>query len=219
MDTLRIYGNLSLLEMAPVLLAAEKIYPGKTAVEHGSVMSLWGAIERSREPRLRRAIRHCDEFRNAGAARRRRRTRTCALSSLSPSAPTVSWRAAPRASARLADLRGKRVGTQLESSAAYFLDSMLRTAGLTEEDVVSVPFMAKTAGAAHPASGSAAKRRDRCSRAVGAAGAASEARHRRATPSSFTIPRSTPRNSISAPRKPISTILRCGSGSSLSCGR
>jgi NitT/TauT family transport system substrate-binding protein len=45
---------------------------------------------------------------------------------------------------RLADLRGKRVGTQVESSAAYFLDCMLRTAGLTGEDVISVPFMAKT---------------------------------------------------------------------------
>jgi NitT/TauT family transport system substrate-binding protein len=45
---------------------------------------------------------------------------------------------------RLADLRGKRVGTQLDSSAAYFLDRMLRTVGLTSEDVVSVPFMAKT---------------------------------------------------------------------------
>ena len=41
-DTLRIYGNLSLLEMAPVLLAAKQMYPGKTIVEHGSVMALWG---------------------------------------------------------------------------------------------------------------------------------------------------------------------------------
>ena len=39
---LRIYGNLSLLEMAPVLLAAGRIYPGKTVLAHGGVMSLWG---------------------------------------------------------------------------------------------------------------------------------------------------------------------------------
>ena len=45
----------------------------------------------------------------------------------------------------LADLRGKRVGTQLHSSAAYFLDCMLRTVELTADDVISVPFMAKTA--------------------------------------------------------------------------
>jgi NitT/TauT family transport system substrate-binding protein len=41
-------------------------------------------------------------------------------------------------------MRGKRVGTQFESSAAYFLDSMLHTAGLTADDVINVPFMAKT---------------------------------------------------------------------------
>ena len=41
-EPLRIYGNLSLLEMAPVLLAADRIYPGKTLLEHGSVMALWG---------------------------------------------------------------------------------------------------------------------------------------------------------------------------------
>ncbi|HWI12730.1 MAG TPA: hypothetical protein VNT02_00675, partial [Burkholderiales bacterium] len=40
--------------------------------------------------------------------------------------------------------RGKRIGTQLESSAAYFLDCMLRGAGLTSMDVVAVPFMAHT---------------------------------------------------------------------------
>jgi NitT/TauT family transport system substrate-binding protein len=44
----------------------------------------------------------------------------------------------------LADLRGKRIATQLESSGAYFMEQMLRTVGLTAEDVVSVPFMAHT---------------------------------------------------------------------------
>jgi ABC-type nitrate/sulfonate/bicarbonate transport system substrate-binding protein len=46
--------------------------------------------------------------------------------------------------ASLRDLRGKRVGTQLHSSAAYFLDRMMRTVDLTAEDVISIPFMAKT---------------------------------------------------------------------------
>lgn len=41
-DTLRIYGDLSVLEMAPVLLAAKDIYAGNTLVEHGSVMALCG---------------------------------------------------------------------------------------------------------------------------------------------------------------------------------
>ncbi len=46
--------------------------------------------------------------------------------------------------ARLADLRGKRVGTQIDSSAAYFLERMLHSVGLTSDDVISVPFMANT---------------------------------------------------------------------------
>ena len=39
---LRVYGNLSLLETAPVLLAARAHYTGDTVLEHGGVMNLWG---------------------------------------------------------------------------------------------------------------------------------------------------------------------------------
>jgi NitT/TauT family transport system substrate-binding protein len=45
---------------------------------------------------------------------------------------------------RLADLRGKRVATQLGSSGEFFLDAMLRTVGLTAQDVVLEHFMAHT---------------------------------------------------------------------------
>jgi NitT/TauT family transport system substrate-binding protein len=141
--TLRIYGNLSLLEMAPVLLAAERIYPGKTVVEHGSVMALWGKAS------------DLASLDSAGQADVATNSETQALRASVDNPDlrfifTVAecpYRIVARRSAgitRLADLRGKRVGTQLDSSAAYFLDSMLRTVGLTAEDVVSVPFMAKT---------------------------------------------------------------------------
>ena len=39
---------------------------------------------------------------------------------------------------RLADLRGKKVGTALNTSAHYFLSKMTRTAGLSESDVTAV---------------------------------------------------------------------------------
>lgn len=45
----------------------------------------------------------------------------------------------------LADLRGTRIGVMRKSSVEYFLDRMLRTTGLTADDVTLVPFMAKTA--------------------------------------------------------------------------
>ena len=142
-DPLRIYGNLSLLEMAPVLLAAGSIYPGKTVLEHGSVMALWGGAS------------DIASLASAGRADVAMNSETQALRG-SVAHPdlrfifTVAecpYRIVARRSAgigRLADLRGKRVGTQLESSAEFFLDAMLRTAGLTAEDVTRVHYMAKT---------------------------------------------------------------------------
>jgi sulfonate transport system substrate-binding protein len=142
-DPLRIYGNLSLLEMAPVLLAADRIYPGKTTLEHGSVMALWGKAS------------DLASLSSAGQADIATNSETQALRG-SVGNPdlrfifTVAecpYRIVARRSAgiaRLSDLRGKRVGTQLESSGEYFLDAMLRTVGLTPDDVTLVPFMAKT---------------------------------------------------------------------------
>jgi len=141
---LRVYGNLSLLEMAPVLLAVDRIYRGPAVIEHGSVMALWGqgselaslassgladVALNSETQALRGALAHPDL----------RFIFTVA---------ECPYRIVARRSAgvaRLADLRGKRVGTQLESSAEYFLDVMLRTVGLTTDDVTLVPFMAHTA--------------------------------------------------------------------------
>ena len=142
-DVLRIYGNLSLLEMAPVLLAAEQIYRGLTVIEHGSVMALWG--ESSDLASLNSSGR-ADLATNSD-------TQTLRGSVAGPDLRVIftiaecPYRIIARRSAgieSLADLRGKRVATQLDSSAAYFLDLMLQTAGLTSGDVTSVPFMAHT---------------------------------------------------------------------------
>jgi NitT/TauT family transport system substrate-binding protein len=128
--------------MAPVLLAQE-MYPGKAIVRHGGVMNLWGQgsdlaslsaegqadlAANSETQTLRGAFKHPD-------------LRVIYTVAECP------YRIVARRSAgiaRLDDLRGKRIGTQLDSSAAYFLDSMLRTVGLTGEDVVSIPYMART---------------------------------------------------------------------------
>lgn len=142
-DPLRIYGNLSLLEMAPVLLAAAQFHPGETAVEHGSVMALWD--EGSDLPSLA----------SAGQADIALNTETQALrgSAAHPDLRFIftvgehPYRIVARRSAgiaSLADLRGKRVGTQPESSAEYFLDALLRTAGLTAADTTLVAFMMRT---------------------------------------------------------------------------
>jgi NitT/TauT family transport system substrate-binding protein len=143
-DALRIYGNLSLLEMAPALLAAEEIYQEKTLLEHGSVMSLWG--ESSDLASLDSAGRS-DIATNS-------ETQALRASVAHPDLRFIftvaecPYRIVARRSAgigSLRDLRGKRIGTQIDSSAAYFLECMLRTVGLTAGDAISVPFMAHTA--------------------------------------------------------------------------
>lgn len=142
-NALRIYGNLSLLEMAPVLLAAERIYPGETRVEHGSVMALWG---KSSDLASLNSAGQADVATNSETQALRASVDNPDLRFIFTVAE-CPYRIVARRSAGiagLADLRGKRVGTQLDSSAAYFLDSMLRTVGLKAEDVISVPFMAKT---------------------------------------------------------------------------
>jgi sulfonate transport system substrate-binding protein len=142
-EPLRIYGNLSLLEMAPVLLAADQIYPGETRLEHGSVMALWGRAS------------DLASLSSAGQADLATNSETQALrgSYAQPDLRFIftvaecPYRIVARRSAgiaRLADLRGKRVATQLESSGEFFLSAMLRTAGLTVDDVTRVHFMAHT---------------------------------------------------------------------------
>jgi ABC-type nitrate/sulfonate/bicarbonate transport system substrate-binding protein len=142
-DTLRIYGNLSLLEIAPVLLAADRIFPGKTVITHGSVMALWGKAS------------GLASLASAGQADIATNSETQILhaSAANPDLRVIftiaecPYRIVARRSAgitRLADLRGKRIGTQPESSADFFLEAMLRTAGLAPADVTRVPFMAKT---------------------------------------------------------------------------
>jgi sulfonate transport system substrate-binding protein len=142
-DVLRIYGNLSLLEMAPVLLAADAFYPGKTVIEHGSVMALWGQAS------------DLASLTSSGQADLATNSETQALRG-SVAHPdlrfifTVAecpYRIVARRSAgiaRIEDLHGKRVGTQLESSGEFFLDAMLRAAGVTPADVTRVHFMAHT---------------------------------------------------------------------------
>lgn len=142
-ETLRIYGNLSLLEMAPVLLAAERFYDGPTHIQHGGVMALWG--EGSELASLS----------SSGQADIALNTETQALRGAERhpdmrfifTVAECPYRIVARRSAGIAsltDLRGKRIGTQIESSAEYFLDGMVRSVGLTAADMTLVPFMMKT---------------------------------------------------------------------------
>ena len=141
---LRVYGNLSLLEMAPVLFAVDRVHPVKTVLEHGSVAALWG---RSSDLASLGSAGQADVALNSETQALRGSVGNPDLRFILTVAE-CPYRIVARRSAgigRLADLRGKRVATQLESSGEFFLDAMLRTVGLTAEDVERVHFMAHTA--------------------------------------------------------------------------
>ena len=140
---LRVYGNLSLLEMAPVLLAADEIYPGKVTLAHGGVMSLWG---RSTDLASLAASGESDLAANSETQALRGTFDHPDLRFIFTVAE-CPYRIVGRRSAGiggLADLKGRKVGTMLNSSAEFFLDRMLRTVGLGARDLTVVPFMAKT---------------------------------------------------------------------------
>ncbi|MFC5499273.1 ABC transporter substrate-binding protein [Caenimonas terrae] len=141
---LRVYGNLSTLELAPVLLAASRALPDPIRVQQGGISSLYGLdgdlpnlvargesdlATNSETQALRYSVAHPDLR-------------------LILTVSEGLYRIVARRSAgiaQLADLRGKRVGTMPRTSSAYYLDRTLRSVGLTQSDVNVVPFVAGSA--------------------------------------------------------------------------
>lgn len=127
---LKVYGNTTTIELAPVLLAAGTLYPGKASVTNGGVPDL---------------------FKPGGAdIATNAETQALRVSVDNPDLRiifTVSeglYRIVARRSAgisRLRDLKGKRIATFPNTSSAYYLDRMLRTVGLTDADVTVVPLL------------------------------------------------------------------------------
>jgi sulfonate transport system substrate-binding protein len=125
---LRVYGNTSTIELAPVLLAVEKFSTAPVTITSGGVPDLF----------------------KPGAAELATNAETQALRVTVDNPDlriilTVSeglYRIVGRRSAgitKLADLKGKRVATIGPTSSGYFLHRMLQTVGLTDSDVTVVP--------------------------------------------------------------------------------
>lgn len=140
---LRVYGNLSTLEMAPVLLALDGVDPGQAVLRQGGIMSLYDqpgdlpnmvgvgrsdVATNSETQALRYSVNHPDlRF---------------ILTVAEGFYRIVGRRSA--GIARLADLKGKRIATMPRTSSAYYLSRMLHTVGLDEHDVTVEPFVAGT---------------------------------------------------------------------------
>jgi len=134
-----IHGNTSTFEIAPVLLAADRYYPGEATVKMGGIPNLVGEAQ-------------IQGFGSEGVADVATHAETQALrySVKNPNIRIVLnvtkglYRVVARRSAgieKVADLKGKRIATIAQTSSGYFLFRTLQTAGLTFDDITPVPVM------------------------------------------------------------------------------
>ena len=127
---LRVFGNTSTIELAPVLLAAKEIDDGRVTVANGGIADLFDEdaadlATNAETQALRQSVDHPD------------------LRMIFTVAEGY-YRIVARRSAgirELADLRGKRITTAPNTSSAYYLHKTLTTVGMTASDVTIVPLI------------------------------------------------------------------------------
>jgi sulfonate transport system substrate-binding protein len=123
---LRAAGNMTTIELSPVLVAADGIYRGEISVINGGIPAIMNGM--------------ADVATNAETQLLRQSVDVPDLRVIFTVAEGL-YRIVARKSAgihRIADLKGKRITTPRNTSAHYFLVRMLATAHLSEADVTLV---------------------------------------------------------------------------------
>jgi NitT/TauT family transport system substrate-binding protein len=123
---LRVSGNTTTIELSPVLVAANGIYPGPVSVSNGGIPNIMDGT--------------ADIATNAETQLLRQSVDDPNLRVVFTVAESF-YRIVARKSSGIktvADLRGKRVTTPRNTSADYFLARMLATANMTESDITIV---------------------------------------------------------------------------------
>jgi NitT/TauT family transport system substrate-binding protein len=123
---LRVSGNTTTIELSPVLVAANGIYPGSVTVTNGGIPNIMDGT--------------ADIATNAETQLLRQSVDDPNLRVIFTVAESF-YRIVGRKSAgiaKVADLKGKRITTPRNTSAAYFLSKMLATSNLKESDVTIV---------------------------------------------------------------------------------
>jgi sulfonate transport system substrate-binding protein len=123
---LRAAGNMSTIELSPLLVAADKIYPGEISVINGGIPAIMSGM--------------VDVATNAETQLLRQSVDDPDLRVIFTVAESF-YRIVARKSAgirRIADLKGKRITTPRNTSAHYFLVKMLATGHVSETDVTLV---------------------------------------------------------------------------------
>jgi ABC-type nitrate/sulfonate/bicarbonate transport system substrate-binding protein len=129
---IRVAGNTTTIELSPVLIAANGIYPGPISVINGGIPNIMDGT--------------VDVATNAETQLLRQSVDDPNLRVIFTVAEGF-YRIVARKSAgiqKVADLKGKRITTPGNTSAAYFLTRMLATANLTEAEVTIVPITPAT---------------------------------------------------------------------------
>jgi ABC-type nitrate/sulfonate/bicarbonate transport system substrate-binding protein len=124
---LRVSGNTTTIELSPVLVAANGIYPGAVTVTNGGIPNIMDGS--------------ADIATNAETQLLRQSVDDPNLRVIFTVAESF-YRIVARKSSGIrtvADLRGKRITTPRNTSADYYLARMLATANMTESDVTIVP--------------------------------------------------------------------------------
>jgi NitT/TauT family transport system substrate-binding protein len=123
---LRAAGNLSTIELSPLLVAADKIYPGDLSVVNGGIPAIMSGM--------------VDVATNAETQLLRQSVDDSDLRVIFTVAESF-YRIVARKSAgilRIEDLKGKRITTPRNTSAHYFLVKMLASAHLPEAAITLV---------------------------------------------------------------------------------
>jgi NitT/TauT family transport system substrate-binding protein len=123
---LRAAGNMTTIELSPLLVAADKGYPGQISVINGGIPAIMSGM--------------VDVATNAETQLLRQSVDDPDLRVIFTVAESF-YRIVARKSAgihRIADLKGKRITTPRNTSAHYYLVKMLATGRLSESDVTLV---------------------------------------------------------------------------------
>ena len=123
---LRVAGNMTTIELSPLLVAADKIYAGEISVINGGIPAIMSGM--------------VDVATNAETQLLRQSVDDPDLRVIFTVAESF-YRIVARKSAgirRIADLKGKRITTPRNTSAHYYLVKMLATVHLSETDVTLV---------------------------------------------------------------------------------
>ena len=132
-EPFRVHGNKVTFEIAPVLLASDRVFPEPSTVKMGGIPNLVGdpGIPGYGEPGVADVATHAE-------------TQGLRYSVRHPDLRIIMtvaegyYRIVGRKSAgieTLEDLKGKRIATIPNTSSAYFLHNMLKSVGLSEADV------------------------------------------------------------------------------------